>query len=295
MSWVRLTQIGHGKSATDVRVELTRRTATSRAIFIIAIRQKRLDQIGGGAWDMFFGEGEHAGKLRIEAGVLLVGNVHRSRRIFRLGHLPRFPDRRERSQACEVVEVSGGLEVTLPSWAQPGRGAPRISKERVAEIEAIADDKIDTTDIPEVGEEFFDKARQSPVIVPRHDPPAPSPKPQPPVPTPKLTLSPRPSTAAAASVAGVSVDLAVPSIRFGEKTVGVTTRAARLVLILAAAKPAYVDRRHVIGKLWKNEKVPSAADEMLTQYCRDLERPLREIGLKLTQTKGVGIALGEAT
>ena len=34
-----------------------------------------------------------------------------------------------------------------------------ISKERAAEIEAIADEDIDTSDIPEAGEEFFKKAK----------------------------------------------------------------------------------------------------------------------------------------
>ena len=34
-----------------------------------------------------------------------------------------------------------------------------ISKQRAAEIEAIAEKDIDTSDIPEVGEEFFKKAK----------------------------------------------------------------------------------------------------------------------------------------
>ncbi len=34
-----------------------------------------------------------------------------------------------------------------------------ISKERLAEIEAIPDDQIDTTDIPELDTSFFEKAR----------------------------------------------------------------------------------------------------------------------------------------
>ena len=34
-----------------------------------------------------------------------------------------------------------------------------ISKKRLAEIAAIADEDIDTSDIPEAGEEFFKKAK----------------------------------------------------------------------------------------------------------------------------------------
>ena len=34
-----------------------------------------------------------------------------------------------------------------------------ISKKRAAEIDAIADEDIDTTDVPEAGEEFFRKAK----------------------------------------------------------------------------------------------------------------------------------------
>jgi len=34
-----------------------------------------------------------------------------------------------------------------------------ISEKRVAEIAAVADDNIDTSEIPEVGEEFFKKAK----------------------------------------------------------------------------------------------------------------------------------------
>lgn len=41
-----------------------------------------------------------------------------------------------------------------------------VSEKRLAEIEAIADEDIDTSDIPEVGEEFFRKAR---ITVPGED------------------------------------------------------------------------------------------------------------------------------
>ena len=40
-----------------------------------------------------------------------------------------------------------------------GNDTMPISKRRLAEIEAIPDDQIDTSDMPELGEEFFQNAR----------------------------------------------------------------------------------------------------------------------------------------
>lgn len=54
-----------------------------------------------------------------------------------------------------------GLPVETESGhtVDPGTDRVVVLKERIAEIEAIPDDQIDTSDIPEQGAEFFARAR----------------------------------------------------------------------------------------------------------------------------------------
>jgi len=282
MAWETVAKRGAVTPEYEAAVRNILRHNAKRPALQITLKgafTRELEWKTGHAIGLLVGTGDDSGKVRLigktDTVIAHIRRLSHGGMHVDLGHVEQFPENWQRKVQCRATIIdTDTVEITIP------------------EDRSAGDDDDDEED---------DDAGEAPVT-----PPTPKPAPRADAPfmakpsahgkaaAPSKSAAPSPSPAPASeyflTVHGITLDLTPDDekVTHAGKSMELTTRQARLVLMMMRAMPNPVGREFVLNKLFG---VSSIGGTQLDLLARDLQKALVTVGLEMHVAKGVGYTL----
>lgn len=269
MAWETVAKRGAVTPEYEAAVRNILRNNAKRPALQITLKgafTRALEWKTGHAVGLLVGTGDDAGKIRLIGKTNAViahirrlshGGVHVD-----LGHVEQFPENWQRKIQCRATIIDPDtVEIVIPEDRSAGDD----------------DDDEEDDDSGEVAA----------------SPPAPravAPDNPAPVAAPAKHAVPGHASESHLTLHGITVDLTPDDekVTHAGKTMELTERQARLVLMMLRAMPSPVGREFVLNKLFG---VSSIGSTQLDLLARDLQKALVTVGLEMHVAKGVGFTL----